>query len=81
MSVSFVSAEEEMSPLWSVAMSSSVWVVNAILILAVIIQILIKGEPVTKPNSEASAEYWKHRKAAETEIQRVSECVGGVAWC
>lgn len=65
-----VAAEEEMSPLWSVAMSSSVWVVNAILILAVIIQILIKGEPVTKPNSEASAEYWKHRKAAETEIQR-----------
>lgn len=65
-----VAADEEMSPLWSLAMSSTVWVVNAILILGVIIQILIKGEPVTKPNSEASAEFWKHRQAAETQIHR-----------
>lgn len=64
-----------MSPLWNLAMSSSVWFVNALLILGVIIQILIKGEPVTKPNSEASIEYWKQRQAAETEISRVSRCI------
>lgn len=65
-----VAAEEELSPLWNLAMSSTVWFVNALLILGVIIQILIKGEPVTKPNSEASIEYWKQRQAAETEISR-----------
>jgi hypothetical protein len=50
----------------------AVWCINVIMLGAVLARIFMFGEPVTKPLSEPSIRYWRHRNQAETELARVS---------
>ena len=48
-----------------------IWLVNGVIVLGVLAKLLIFGEPVTKPLSESSVAYWRHRKQADMDLARV----------
>ena len=50
----------------------AVWLFNGVALALVLARIFMFGEPVTKPLSEPSVRYWRHRNQAETELARVS---------
>ncbi|XP_013400121.1 sterol regulatory element-binding protein 2, partial [Lingula anatina] len=50
--------------------SAFIWMLNTILVFGVLARILIYGEPVTKPLSETSVQFWRHRKQADMDLAR-----------
>ncbi|XP_051995056.1 sterol regulatory element-binding protein 1-like isoform X2 [Xyrauchen texanus] len=47
-----------------------VWLLNGVLVAAVLIRLLVYGEPVTRPHSESSVLFWRHRKQADLDLAR-----------
>jgi len=52
-----------------------VWLLNALIAVAVVISLFTFGEPVTKPCTSASVTYWRHRNQADVYLRRVRACV------
>lgn len=48
------------------------WMLNIAVVAAVLTRIMVYGEPVTKPMSRASVEFWRHRKQSDVDLARVS---------
>lgn len=48
-----------------------VWLLNGVLVAGVLIKLLVYGEPVTRPHSESSVLFWRHRKQADLDLARV----------
>ena len=49
------------------------WLLNGTIVAAVMTQMFIFGEPVTRPRSESSVCYWRHRKQADKNLARVCD--------
>lgn len=49
-----------------------VWLLNGVLVAGVLIKLLVYGEPITRPHSESSVLFWRHRKQADLDLARVS---------
>ncbi|XP_017308089.1 sterol regulatory element-binding protein 1 isoform X2 [Ictalurus punctatus] len=47
-----------------------VWMLNGVLVAGVLIKLLVYGEPVTRPHSESSVLFWRHRKQADLDLAR-----------
>ncbi|KAI1883960.1 hypothetical protein AGOR_G00221470 [Albula goreensis] len=47
-----------------------VWLLNGVLVAAVLIRLLVYGEPVTRPHSGSSVLFWRHRKQADLDLAR-----------
>ncbi|KAK1799463.1 hypothetical protein P4O66_007682 [Electrophorus voltai] len=47
-----------------------VWLLNGLLVAGVLIKLLVYGEPVTRPHSESSVHFWRHRKQADLDLAR-----------
>ncbi|KAL6476921.1 hypothetical protein MHYP_G00154200 [Metynnis hypsauchen] len=47
-----------------------VWLLNGVLVAGVLIKLLVYGEPVTRPHSESSVLFWRHRKQADLDLAR-----------
>uniref|UniRef100_A0A673KS89 Sterol regulatory element-binding protein 1 n=1 Tax=Sinocyclocheilus rhinocerous TaxID=307959 RepID=A0A673KS89_9TELE len=47
-----------------------VWLLNGVLVAGVLIRLLVYGEPVTRPHSESSVLFWRHRKQADLDLAR-----------
>ncbi|KAG9264368.1 sterol regulatory element-binding protein 1 isoform X1 [Astyanax mexicanus] len=47
-----------------------VWLLNGVLVVGVLIKLLVYGEPVTRPHSESSVLFWRHRKQADLDLAR-----------
>eukprot|EP00062_Callorhinchus_milii_P019894 gi/632974945/ref/XP_007903954.1/ PREDICTED: sterol regulatory element-binding protein 1 isoform X3 [Callorhinchus milii] len=48
----------------------TLWLLNGIIVLGVIIKIFVYGEPVTRLHSESSVLFWRHRKQADLDLAR-----------
>jgi len=48
------------------------WLLNAVVVGVVLAKVLVYGEPVTRKNTTASVSYWRHRRQAEVDMERVS---------
>jgi len=48
-----------------------VWLLNAVIAVGVFISLFTFGEPVTKPSTSASVNYWRHRNQADVYLRRV----------
>ena len=48
------------------------WLLNAVVVGVVLAKVLVYGEPVTRKNTSASVSYWRHRRQAEVDMERVS---------
>lgn len=48
-----------------------VWLLNGVLVAGVLIKLLVYGEPITRPHSESSVLFWRHRKQADLDLARV----------
>ncbi|XP_014664603.1 PREDICTED: sterol regulatory element-binding protein 1-like isoform X2 [Priapulus caudatus] len=46
------------------------WMLNIAVVAAVLTRIMVYGEPVTKPMSKASVQFWRHRKQADVDLAR-----------
>ncbi|NWS60409.1 SRBP1 protein, partial [Chunga burmeisteri] len=46
------------------------WVLNAALVLGAVVRLFVCGEPVTRPHSEASILFWRHRRQADLDLDR-----------
>ncbi|KAK6173452.1 hypothetical protein SNE40_016898 [Patella caerulea] len=46
------------------------WLMNGIIVVAVLAKLFIFGEPVTNKESSATVSYWRHRKQADVDISR-----------
>ncbi|XP_062840910.1 sterol regulatory element-binding protein 1 isoform X1 [Trichomycterus rosablanca] len=46
------------------------WLLNGVLVAGVLIKLLVYGEPVTRPHSESSVLFWRHRKQADLDLAR-----------
>ncbi|KAB5553903.1 hypothetical protein PHYPO_G00044030 [Pangasianodon hypophthalmus] len=47
-----------------------VWLLNGVLVAGVLIRLLVYGEPITRPHSESSVLFWRHRKQADLDLAR-----------
>ncbi|KAM9457495.1 sterol regulatory element-binding protein 1 isoform 2-T2 [Clarias gariepinus] len=47
-----------------------VWLLNGVLVAGVLIKLLVYGEPITRPHSESSVLFWRHRKQADLDLAR-----------
>jgi len=47
------------------------WLLNGTIVAAVLARIFVFGEPITKPLSESSVRYWRHRKQADMDLAKV----------
>lgn len=58
-----------------------VWLLNGVLVAGVLIRLLVYGEPVTRPHSESSVLFWRHRKQADLDLARVkSQTLTRLIW-
>lgn len=70
------------SPGWLDSISSwlfpkaFLWMVNALVVGLVLAKLLVYGEPITRKNSSASVQYWRHRRQATVDMERVSLYLG-----
>lgn len=48
------------------------WALNAALVLGAVVRLFVCGEPVTRPHSEPSVLFWRHRRQADLDLDRVS---------
>ncbi|XP_067390269.1 sterol regulatory element-binding protein 1 [Emydura macquarii macquarii] len=46
------------------------WLLNVLVVLGAFIRLFIYGEPVTRPHSEPSVLFWRHRKQADLDLAR-----------
>ncbi|XP_036384871.1 sterol regulatory element-binding protein 1-like isoform X1 [Megalops cyprinoides] len=46
------------------------WLLNGVLVAAVLIRLLVYGEPVTRPHTSSSILFWRHRKQADLDLER-----------
>uniref|UniRef100_A0AAY4C7V0 Sterol regulatory element-binding protein 1 n=1 Tax=Denticeps clupeoides TaxID=299321 RepID=A0AAY4C7V0_9TELE len=46
------------------------WALNGLLLAVVLVRLLVYGEPVTRPHSESSVLFWRHRKQADLDLAR-----------
>ncbi|NWX07904.1 SRBP1 protein, partial [Caloenas nicobarica] len=46
------------------------WVLNAALVLGAVVRLFVFGEPVTRPHSEPSVLFWRHRRQADLDLDR-----------
>jgi hypothetical protein len=46
------------------------WLLNGTIVAAVLARIFVFGEPITKPLSESSVRYWRHRKQADMDLAK-----------
>uniref|UniRef100_W5MQN6 Sterol regulatory element-binding protein 1 n=1 Tax=Lepisosteus oculatus TaxID=7918 RepID=W5MQN6_LEPOC len=46
------------------------WLLNGALVAAVLIRLLVYGEPVTRLHSDSSVLFWRHRKQADLDLAR-----------
>ncbi|OPJ87391.1 sterol regulatory element-binding protein 1 [Patagioenas fasciata monilis] len=54
------------------------WALNAALVLGAVVRLFVFGEPVTRPHSEASVLFWRHRRQADLDLDRVSHTLHDV---
>lgn len=48
------------------------WGLNVALVLGAVVRLFVYGEPVTPPHSESSVLFWRHRRQADLDLDRVS---------
>ncbi|NXJ92304.1 SRBP1 protein, partial [Corythaixoides concolor] len=48
------------------------WALNTALVLGAVVRLFVCGEPVTRPHSEPSVLFWRHRRQADLDLDRVS---------
>ena len=48
-----------------------IWLINGTIVTAILARIFVFGEPITKPLSESSVRYWRHRKQADMDLAKV----------
>ena len=53
----------------------TMWLLNAVVVGVVLAKVLVYGEPVTRKNTSASISYWRHRRQAQVDMERVSTCL------
>ncbi|XP_074866356.1 sterol regulatory element-binding protein 1 isoform X2 [Carettochelys insculpta] len=46
------------------------WLLNLLVVLGAFVRLFIYGEPVTRPYSESSVLFWRHRKQADLDLGR-----------
>ncbi|KAM7152814.1 sterol regulatory element-binding protein 1 isoform 3-T3 [Macrochelys suwanniensis] len=46
------------------------WLLNVLVVLGAFVRLFIYGEPVTRPHSEPSVLFWRHRKQADLDLAR-----------
>ncbi|XP_052628693.1 sterol regulatory element-binding protein 1 isoform X2 [Harpia harpyja] len=46
------------------------WALNAALVLGAVVRLFVCGEPVTRPHSEPSVLFWRHRRQADLDLDR-----------
>ncbi|XP_071617258.1 sterol regulatory element-binding protein 1 isoform X2 [Heliangelus exortis] len=46
------------------------WVLNTGLVLGAVVRLFVCGEPVTRPHSEPSILFWRHRRQADLDLHR-----------
>ncbi|XP_062999304.1 sterol regulatory element-binding protein 1 isoform X2 [Elgaria multicarinata webbii] len=46
------------------------WMINMLVVLGAFIRLFIYGEPITRPYSESSVLFWRHRKQADLDLAR-----------
>ncbi|KAM6250391.1 sterol regulatory element-binding protein 1 isoform 2-T2 [Porphyrio hochstetteri] len=46
------------------------WALNAALVLGAVVRLFVFGEPVTRPHSESSVLFWRHRRQADLDLDR-----------
>ncbi|KAK2533660.1 Srebf1 [Columba guinea] len=46
------------------------WALNVALVLGAVVRLFVFGEPVTRPHSEASVLFWRHRRQADLDLDR-----------
>ncbi|NWY02930.1 SRBP1 protein, partial [Nothoprocta ornata] len=54
------------------------WLLNVAVVLGAVVRLFVYGEPVTRPHSEPSVLFWRHRRQADLDLARVSPAP--VAW-
>ncbi|NXA62640.1 SRBP1 protein, partial [Mohoua ochrocephala] len=54
------------------------WALNAALVLGAVVRLFVCGEPVTRPHSEPSILFWRHRRQADLDLDRVCPTVHDV---
>ncbi|NWS01730.1 SRBP1 protein, partial [Motacilla alba] len=47
------------------------WALNVALVLGAVVRLFVCGEPVTRPHSEPSILFWRHRRQADLDLDRV----------
>ncbi|XP_050823819.1 sterol regulatory element-binding protein 1 isoform X3 [Gopherus flavomarginatus] len=46
------------------------WLLNVLVVLGAFVRLFIYGEPVTRPHSEPSILFWRHRRQADLDLAR-----------
>ncbi|NXX39214.1 SRBP1 protein, partial [Tricholaema leucomelas] len=46
------------------------WALNTLLVLGAVVRLFVFGEPVTRPHSEPSVLFWRHRRQADLDLDR-----------
>ncbi|XP_054036258.1 sterol regulatory element-binding protein 1 [Dryobates pubescens] len=46
------------------------WALNTALVLGAVVRLFVFGEPVTRPHSEPSVLFWRHRRQADLDLDR-----------
>ncbi|NXQ63954.1 SRBP1 protein, partial [Anthoscopus minutus] len=46
------------------------WALNVALVLGAVVRLFVCGEPVTRPHSEPSILFWRHRRQADLDLDR-----------
>ncbi|NXU49392.1 SRBP1 protein, partial [Turnix velox] len=46
------------------------WALNTALVLGAVVRLFVFGEPVTRPHSEPSVLFWRHRRQADLDLER-----------
>ncbi|KAM6379419.1 sterol regulatory element-binding protein 1 [Pluvialis apricaria] len=46
------------------------WALNTALVLGAVVRLFVCGEPVTRPHSEPSVLFWRHRRQADLDLDR-----------
>ncbi|XP_067162425.1 sterol regulatory element-binding protein 1 isoform X2 [Apteryx mantelli] len=49
------------------------WLLNVAVVLGAVVRLFVYGEPVTRPHSEPSVLFWRHRRQADLDLARASQ--------
>ena len=69
-----VNNTDEMNASWTSWLMPSliVWMLNGVVMAAVLAKLFVFGEPVTKPLTASSVSYWRSRRQADVYLAAVS---------